>query len=257
MELILTEEEFKDYLKEMLNITDAQVANMFSKTFYCLKRNLEKLTQQSLVNCLLSMDFRELVEYDPEVDDFQNTIDASNIHEVNCNHDHEDFLCICGQKHLKYLSIFEHNKLTENIIIGSKCITRIEQLKEIYFNHSQLIEKIDYFIERVNTGEKALKKEKTHKPCYKCKDICIKKDQNFENKLMEIYCKTCLIKPKRRSIRCKSCNVQSILAGEKISGNREGYKEICKFCWIQQNKTKPWFNKDYKKKSTPIFPFSY
>ena len=248
MEFILTEEEFKNYIKEELNISNKDVELMFSKTFYCLKRNLEKLTKQSLVNCLLSMDFREVVEYDKETDDFGNTINENNIHEINCNHEQEYFLCVCGQKHLKYLYVFKHNNLTENIVIGSKCIERIEQLKELYFNHILLIEKLEDIIEQVNTGEKALKKSKTHKPCYKCKDICIKKNQNFENKLMEIYCKSCLIGTRKIYIKCVSCKLKPVLAGQKISPDKEGYKDLCGGCWFSQNKNQTWFKKDYKKR---------
>ncbi len=233
MNSILTNEilDNKDELKEE-----------FNKTFYCLKKNLEEINNQSLVDSLLSLDYKELVEFDKEFDDYEKMKEEQDIYIKNQGVN--NFKCICGKQHLKYLNIFSHNECDKNIIIGSSCVKEVEKLIDIYTDNQQFVNFLTELISEVKETEKSYMKKKTHKPCYKCGDLCIKLNYDYKFKHMNNYCRSCLLGKNKSWVKCKRCFQKVIPASQKKPFGT-GFKDICGGCWHKDNREKSWYKNKY------------
>lgn len=202
----------------------------FSKTFFCLKKNLEEINNQSLVDSLLSLDYKELVEFDEEFDDYEKIKEENDIYIKNCGNN--NFKCVCGKQHLKYLHIFTHDECDKNIIIGSSCVKEVEKLIEFYKENQEFVNFLTNLISQAKETEKVYRKKKTHKSCYKCGDLCVKLGYDYKFKHMTNYCRSCLLGKNKSWIKCNICFQKVIPASEKKPYGK-GFKEMCGKCWYK------------------------
>lgn len=230
----MSDDEYRDYLKKKLKLNTEELNKLFKSTFFCLKKNLEKIANQPFIESLMSMQYDYLEEFDGEVDDYEYTKENSNLHQLNCDDGGGNFKCICGKKHLKYLNIFTHEKCEKKLVIGSSCIKQVSNLSQVYIENEVLTDKLVKFLEKTKKNEKEAKRKNTHNPCNKCKNFCIKKNYNYKEYLHNFYCKDCLICDSY--ILCNDCH-KFIRAGEKKPIKNE-FKDKCGRCWYLSNHKK-------------------
>ncbi len=238
--------EFKQLIKNKLNISDEQLTKLFKSTLYSFKSELEQIGGQTFIDSLMDLSYDKMIEYDEEEDDYNSTKTNENIYEKNCKDEKECFLCICGKQHLKNLHIFNHNKTDKCIVIGSSCITQVEKLKNVYSENQALANKLGQIITKLKDNEKLAKKMKTHKPCAKCGDLCINKKGGYKYPHMNNYCRTCLLGKDKCWIKCSQCCVKLVKPSQPMPFG-EGFKKICGSCWHHNNKDKSWYKNKYKK----------
>jgi len=192
----------------------------FSNTFIALKKNLLDISYRNdLLEAVCDLDYLDNVKYDEDEDDPFKII---NQHEIDCDlhFPKDNFKCLCGKTHLKNLNIFSLDGKDENIIIGSTCIDRIQNLTSIHTKNEKLLNKITEILQLIDVDIK----KNENKPCLKCGEYAIKKKTDYKNPHRNHLCKTCIIN--NNYIHCKECPKKI-----KIEYLRGTIKIRCKSCW--------------------------
>lgn len=236
-------EKYKNELKQLLNINDEELAKKFKSTMWSFKKQIEEIGGEGdFIKSLLKLDYDDMVVYDKDednVDDTQicNHIDDRNVKDCK---DEKAFVCLCGKTHLKNLHLFTHEDCDKKLVIGSSCITQVEQLKDAYKSNKDLVLKLEGIIKKLKTSEKLL----THNPCKKCGDVCIKKNYEYKNPHQKNYCKDCLCGKSKCWIHCKTCYIKVLPASQPLNSWTKGkFKEDCGKCWYNKNKHQSWMKK--------------
>ena len=235
--------DYREELKRLLKINDAELDNMFKSTLYSLKKNLEKITGENFIDSLMNLDYKELVIFNKHEDNLNLTAFQHDIYEKNINENKNCFLCLCGKSHLKKLHLFSHTKLIENqLIIGSSCIVQVSKLQKAYFDNLNLCKKLQGLVDDLTTAERL----NAYKSCYKCGDLCIRKDTDYKLEHMHNYCRPCLLGKNNNFIKCSNCDDKVIMASQPLPYDKNKFREICGMCWHRQNKNKIWYKNKYK-----------
>ena len=230
----------KTELKEKMNINDEQLGELFKSTMFSLMAKVKEIGGTDFITSIMNMDYDKMVKYDP--DDFKS-VDAiqreENIDDVNIGNKDEkkNFKCLCGKPHLHKLNLFDHKNCDKKLVIGSTCIGQVEKLKEVYHENTELCNKLDTIISCCATSERLI----THKPCFKCGDLVIKKDYPYVKPHMMNYCRECLVGKDKDEIHCGICKYKKIPASQPLNKKtRDKFKDKCPSCWYAQNKHQPW-----------------
>jgi len=231
--------QYKTELKNKLNINDEELGIMFKSTLYPLMARLEQIGGCDFIASLMKLDYDEMVVFCPDIESVRHFQSSNNIGDVNVKSDdgeHKCFKCLCGKQHLINLHLFDHADCDNKLVIGSTCIKQIEKFKLVYSADQALCQKLDSILASLKTSEKLI----THKPCYKCNDLVIKKDYEYAKPDLMNYCRDCLVGHDKNFIHCKMCKHRVIPASEPLPYDNKKFKEICKSCWYAQNKNKSW-----------------
>jgi hypothetical protein len=239
--------KYKKILMEKLNVNEDTIDKMFKSTLYSFKNQLEKLGQSSFIESLMKLEYKEMVEFKEDDDDFNTIKDDNDIHDVNVKPNKDCFVCLCGKQHLKNLHLFSHSNIDGKcLVIGSSCINQVEKIKKAYADNKELVKKLEKINGQIKNAEKLAKIKKDLKPCYRCGDMCLKKSSKTTHPHKKNYCVKCLVGKQKNFIKCNSCYIKVIPASKPLPfGN--GFQEICSPCWHKKNADKDWYKKKYKK----------
>jgi hypothetical protein len=231
---------YKQELKDLLNVSTEELDKMFKSTLYTFKAQMENIGGGDFLSSLMKLSYDQMVIYDKHTDCVDDIQSSNNIADINiketANVD-KCFMCLCGKSHLHNLHIFNHNDCEQKLVIGSTCIKQVEKLKDAYIENAELCQKLDVIITSLKSNEKLL----THKPCYKCGDLVIKKNYQYQKPHMMNYCKDCLCGKDKNFIHCSTCHIKVIPASQPINSWTQGkFKIDCGRCWYQKNKHQSW-----------------
>jgi len=228
---------YKNFLMTKLDVNEDELKKLFKNTLYPFKKCMEELGDNFL-SSLMKLNYKRLVEYNKDDDDLHQVVCENNIDEERNVKNGNNFMCLCGKAHLKNLHIFSHENTIKNLVIGSSCIHQVEKLKLVYSENIELCNKLNNIISQLKTAEKRL----THKECYKCGDLSIKKNKDYPHPNQKIYCKDCLLKNKD-FIKCECCFFKTIKGGQRDYHGK--YKRICGTCWHNNNRNEEWYKRKY------------
>jgi hypothetical protein len=208
----------------------SEISSQFDTTYGPLLEGLKKLDPRcDLIQSLLKMNYIVLVSAgagDREVEKLCNHYYIDRERNVCIDKKgKKNFKCVCGKQHLKDLNLFTHTELEHRFIIGSACVRKLKDLKEVCGEYSELMVKIEEIMEKFGFAQR----KKEYRRCWSCRKHTIKRDYEYKEYLNKHFCKNCLVtRKKQHYIPCQCCKTEIPVMR---TNDKKAWRLLCKKCW--------------------------